>query len=151
MVTFHVFCLKNGYPAWIRTMTKGFKDPCATFTPPSNSRNGWHPREPRVNHGRGSSGKLEMSRIPLARQFWLCRGTSRLFLGPTFRKSTRAPWIMRSDTAAGNEGPPCFKGLLSVKTLRLPLTHSSENELQNPHPPPLLPRRHGRAVPALKP
>ncbi len=27
---------KNGYPAWIRTMTKGSKGPCATVTPPGS-------------------------------------------------------------------------------------------------------------------
>ena len=26
-----------GWPTWIRTMTKGFKDPCAAITPSANS------------------------------------------------------------------------------------------------------------------
>lgn len=43
----HHFPMVDGWPTWIRTMNKGFKDPCVTITPSAiNGRKLWGPADP---------------------------------------------------------------------------------------------------------
>ena len=88
-VPYHPRCLEDGYPAWIRTMTKGFKDPCATFTPPSSSRDNRCPDGIRIESRPGELGQTGNEPNSTSPELFAPPLYFQIVLPPDFQKKAR--------------------------------------------------------------